>query len=268
VTRETLTLPHAPLTDRQAAALAGELGERPLDARHYELVVGSPRAAGVQVVRDGRGETLLVYVRRAVRPGLAGEACRDALRRAARPSTNQGDRRTGTVGFMPRGRCAYCRRCAYNRDDPEGWAHVHRLLRSLVPLYCDELPAEYGRQAAYARACNPDYVVGRTPFSTAAVNLNEAREPHRHPDNLALGFSVMAVLRRGDSRGCLLVLPQHRLAVDAGDLDVVMFRGTDWHGNTALLGCGERITVVAYFLADVIDCGSAEDEYRRASGLG
>lgn len=256
---KTIRLPAGPLSEDEAAALVG----KPLGARHYDRVL---RGEDVNVYQED-GSPLLVVRRRA----LPWAGCRPALRRAAKPSQNRGGVRSGVVGFFDRGRsCPYCRLTAFTRDDLEGWADLLLLLRDMDALYRGALPEVHGRQMRFVSVTHPDFVIPRTAFTTATVNNTVAFPAHRDDGNLHLGFSVMAVLRRGDFRGGLFVLPEYRLAVDLQDRDVALFESDAMHGNTPFAGVPgtyERLSAVAYFRAGMIECGSAKDEYERANRL-
>ena len=196
---------------------------------------------------------------------------RPALRRAAKPSDNRGGVRSGLVGFYDRGRgCRYCRLTPFSRDDLEGWADLQLLLRDMDALYRKVLPEVHARQMRFVSMTHPDFVIPKTAFSTATVNNTVAFKAHRDRGNLHLGCSVMALLRQGRYGGGLLVLPEYRLAVDLADRDVAVFDSDAMHGNTPFVGdpgSYERLSVVAYYRAGMIECGSAKQEYERANRL-
>jgi hypothetical protein len=135
-------------------------------------------------------------------------------------------------------------------------------------VYQGALPEAYAVQRRFARRTSPDFVIPRTVFTTATVNNTVAFRAHRDRGNLRLGFSVMAVLRRGAYDGGLFVLPQYRIAFAAEDRDVILFESDAWHGNTPIVGAAgtyERLSVVAYYRAGMIHCGTAAEENARAN---
>jgi hypothetical protein len=268
---EVLRFDAKPLSDAEAASLAADLGERPLDGRHYDCVIRGTATTAL----GPDGAPLLVVRPGALRPSLCGEAVRAAIRRAARPSQNNGGRRSNLVGYFERDRShPYCRLCFFTRDDPEGSRHINRLFRDLNRVYrswCrDAESGAYADQWRFVRRTSKDFVIPGTVFTTGTANNTEVHPVHRHPGNLSLGLSVMGVLRRGAYGGGLFVLPQWRLAVDLHDRDVVLFESGAWHGNTPFeAGAGdfERLSFVAYYRSGMIDCGTAAEEYARADRL-
>jgi hypothetical protein len=281
VTR-VITFDGAPLTDREAAALAGEAP----GAGHYDEVLADGDA---DVYGEGGGPLCLVR-RGALAPGVCAVA-RPALRRAARGTSSNrrsapeaargrggrgGTARVyhppgatdGVVGFWERtARRPYGHATRFTRDDSVGWRAVRHLLRAMDAVYQAALPEVHGRQTRYARMTSADFVIPGTCFTTATVNRNLPFAFHRDQGNLHLGFGVMAVLRSGRYEGCLFVLPQYRIAVDLQDRDVILFDSQCWHGNTPFAGAGgayERLSVVAYYRAKMIHCGTAAEENQRA----
>jgi hypothetical protein len=255
----TLIFGHRPLTDAEAEALK----DKPLDASHYDEVLP---AEPMDVYKE-TGWPLLFYRPAAIDAGLA-ERARPAIRRAAKVSNNGGGRPSGLVGFYPRGwSWPYCRCTPFTRDDLEGWRALKRLFRAMDRLDAAEMPEVYQAQLRYAREPSPDFIVPGTVFTTGMANSTWAHPAHRHPGNLSLGASVMAVFRQGHYRGGLFVLPQYRIAADLRDRDVVLFDSRAWHGNTVLEPAGgdfERLSFVAYYPRKMLECGSALQENDRA----
>jgi hypothetical protein len=216
---------------------------------------------------DEHGGPLLVVRRGAVAPAAA---CRAVLRRAAkgRGYGSFAGLRTGSVGFWEPGRWPYPRASPFTRDDPEGWAEVCRLFLELDRVYRAALPDVYADQRRYAGLIHPDWRVPGTAFTAGTVNATAEYHPHRHGGNLALGVSVMAVFRRGAYTGGLFVLPEYRVAVDARDRDVILFRSDALHGNTPFAGVPgayERLSLVAYCRRRLLGCGSAKAENAKAN---
>jgi hypothetical protein len=249
--------------DDEAEALKGQA----LDGRHYDQVIAWRPAV---LYEDNIWPPLLVYLPGALDPSVCGPGVREALRRAARPSTHQDGRRSGTVGSFNG------RECAFNRDDPGGYGALRPLFRDLDRVYREadghierRNPGRgpYRDQRAFARLTRRDLLIPGTVFTSAQVNDTVALPAHRHRGNLALGMGVMTVLRGGAYDGGLFVLPQYRLAVDMGDRDVVVFASDAWHGNTAFEprsrtrqlggivprgGPFERLSVAAYYQSRAI----------------
>jgi hypothetical protein len=253
-----------PLSDQEAADLKG----KPLDGSHYRRLLGGPGGEDTDEFKlDGR--PLLVYRRRvpAVLEALNGR-CVAALRQVAAKGSYQLQAPSGIIGFMdPTPREPYCRTSKFTQDHPELVAEVQPLLIAMDRLYRGVLPDRYALQAGFARGTSQDFIIPGTCFTTATVNATHAYRAHRHDDNLACGFSVMVVWRRGEYGGGYTVLPQYKIAVDMLCGDVMLFDGRDYHGNTAFIGTPgtfERISVVAYYRRHMLGAGSAAEELAKS----
>jgi hypothetical protein len=175
--------------------------------------------------------------------------CRPALRRAARWSEHR-QAESGTIGYYDRPRP---RIRAFSRDDEAGWIQVQYLLRDLDRIYRESAPEVWADQKRIVNLTPPRFVIRDTVFTTATVNNTVAFPEHRDKGNLSLGYSVMTVLRKGHYTGGLFCLPEYRLAVDLGDRDVILFPALALHGNTPIVGPGERLSVVAYYRAGFME---------------
>lgn len=250
------------LTDREERALE----DRPVLRRHYDGVI---RGRDAIVFKEGGGP-LLVFLRQAI-PKWASWRAYHPLRRAAKVTQNRGRAtghaekvRSGLIGYFERTtRCPYCRVTPFTRDNKNlDWWNVQPLLRACADVYRDALPDAYGEQRRFVELTHPDFVIPHTPFTTATVNRNVRFHAHRDTGNLSVGYSVMTVLARGEYTGGLLVFPRYRVAADVRHRDVILFESNALHGNTALVSdnwfC--RLSVVCYYRAKMLYCGSAEEE--------
>jgi hypothetical protein len=140
------------------------------------------------------------------------------------------------------------------------------------------VPDRYAAQRAYADKADPAWVIPGTPFTTITVNNTYPTGVHTDKGDLDAGFSTITCIRRGDYTGGQLVFPEYRVAVDMRHGDLLMMDAHDWHGNVMLVcACGkeangacvdcgaERISLVSYFRTKITECGTPEEEYRRAS---
>src|SRR5581483_12414325 len=145
----TIVLESDPLTDKEVEALY----EQPLDSQHYDRVIGGKNTYVFTADRS----LLLVYLPQKIQESLCGPATKEALRRAAKVSQRRGKRRSGTVGYLDRdGSCNYCRLCRFNRDDPDGWRYVWRILKAMDGVYSDEQPGVYDVQSKFVKLTHPD----------------------------------------------------------------------------------------------------------------
>jgi hypothetical protein len=131
-------------------------------------------------------------------------------------------------------------------------------------IWCPRVPSSHW----VARRAGTVYLSGNT-YPTGV---------HTDKGDLDAGFSAIACLRRGSYTGGRLVFPEYRVAVDLHHGDLLLMDAHQYHGNTALVcACGtepnnfcrtcgaERISVVSYFRTKVTECGSPDEELRKAT---
>lgn len=177
----------------------------------------------------------------------------------------------------PMGQMRYCRLTAWTGQNLPAWQRLQPLLQTVAAQLAQHVPDRYAAQLAEATRTDPAWVVPGTPFSTVTVNNTYPTGVHKDKGDLEAGFSTIAVLRRGEYSGGQLVFPAWRVAVDLADGDLILMDAHDWHGNTMIVcACGrqargpcdecgaERISVVSYFRTKVANCGSPDEELRRA----
>jgi hypothetical protein len=185
---------------------------------------------------------------------------------------------SSVVGAVdPLGQTRYCRLTSWTGHHLPQWQALQPLLQAIAREQETYVPDRARAQQAIARSADPAWVVPGTPFSTVTVNNTYPTGTHTDKGDLDAGFSTIACLRRGSYTGGHLVFPEYRLAVDMHHGDLLLMDAHQWHGNTALVcACGvepngccevcgaERISIVSYFRTKIAECGSPEDELRRA----
>lgn len=160
-----------------------------------------------------------------------------------------------------------CRQAAWTRDHPDEMATLAPVFQRIDECYREHLPKLYAVQAEYARKTHPDWVIPGTVFTTITVNNTYPTGVHQDSGDLAAASSTLFCIRRGNYTGGRLVLAEYRLAVDMQDNDLVLFDAHAWHGNTRITPLSddaERITVVSYYRERLVDCGSSQEELRKA----
>lgn len=178
----------------------------------------------------------------------------------------------------PIGQTRYCRLTAWTGRHLPEWERLVPLLKEIARLQAAYVPERAAAQQAVADSAHPEWVVPGTPFSTVTVNNTYPTGTHTDKGDLDAGFSTIACLRRGEYSGGRLVFPEYRVAVDMQHGDLLLMDAHQWHGNTALVcACGtepnqacttcgaERISIVSYFRTKVAQCGTPEEELRRAN---
>ena len=180
--------------------------------------------------------------------------------------------------FGPAGVKQYCRLTAWTGRENERWQALWPTFQHIGDLLGQHVPERYAAQAKAARATHPEWLVPGTPFTTITVNNTYATAVHKDKGDLEEGFSTLAVLRKGEFEGGWICFPEFRCGVDMQDGDVLLMDAHAWHGNTPLspeperdlhgriVGDPgfERISIVSYFRANMVACGSAEEEVERA----
>jgi len=174
----------------------------------------------------------------------------------------------------------FCRLTAWTGRNLPQWRTLHPLLRAVAERFGEHVPARAAAQQAYADAADPAWVVPGTPFTTVTVNNSYSTGMHTDRGDLDAGFSTIAVHRRGEYDGGVLVFPEYRIGVDMRDGDLLLMDAHEWHANTPMTcacgvrlwgpckACGaERISVVAYFRTKVAECGTPAEELRKGQAI-
>lgn len=196
---------------------------------------------------------------------------------------NHGDKRTRSkrvastmIGtFDPKGGKKFCRLSSWTSANLPKYRSLEPLFQAIDAHFFVNAPARYAAQKAEIDRCDANWYIPGTVFTTITVNNTYPTGVHKDAGDLESGFSTLAVLRRGNYTGGLLVFPEFRVGVDMQHGDLLLMDAHQWHGNTRLmtefadesLGIpeAERISVVSYMRTGVVDCGSAEQEYERAA---
>lgn len=184
--------------------------------------------------------------------------------------------RSAIAGFFDRyPRFPYCRETAFVTEKPEEWGACLPLIQRAGDLFKLHVADRYKAQLDAAKKTHPAYIIKGTPFTTVTINNCVAGGYHTDAGDYGPGFGVIAVLRRGNYKGCELVFPKYRCAVDLQDRDVILFDPHEVHGNVPFADQEgeegkdwERISMVFYFRAKMLECLSPEEELARAKARG
>jgi Oxygenase domain of the 2OGFeDO superfamily len=192
---------------------------------------------------------------------------RDGTASKTRPSAPVASVVVGALDRTPR--IPFCRQAAPVQEDPEGWKRAQALCREVATLYEENAPDQHERQMVQVRKTSPEFIIAGTPYSSITVNNTFAGA--YHVDKGDYGYGSMAVLRRGHYRGCELVMPAYRMAVDLEHRDVIFFDVHETHGNIPFeerQDDAERISIVLYVREKMAQCGSSAEELTRAKNRG
>lgn len=238
-----------------------------------ELAAAWPVLTRIRQVTDNRGDAAgSERVRR-------GDQARTRARRVT--STIVGAIDPGSAGARTAGRIPVCRLTAWTGRNLDRWAELRPLAETIDSWLSAAAPNHHARMRAVAARTHPDWIIGSSVFTTLTVNNTYSTGVHVDRGDLDVGFSTLAVSRRGNLVGGLLTLPRYRVAFDLHDGDLLMFDAHEHHGNTPMmcLDCGtgahlerpcaehgtERISVVAYYRTKVEACGSEAEETAKAA---
>lgn len=172
---------------------------------------------------------------------------------------------SGIAGYYSRyPRIPYGRATSFTEKNPEQFAKSFPFLRKLDSEFKTLLPKRYEFQRNMANRLDPNFTIDRTVFTTLTVNHNFRTAAHRDAGDLSEGFSNLSALGKGWG-GAELILPEYRAAIkiQPGDL-LFIANHTAIHANAPLTGeNNDRLTIVAYFREDMLECGSWEYENLR-----
>jgi len=170
---------------------------------------------------------------------------------------------SGVIGYMDRYiRMPYCRMTAFNIDHYKEFAAALPFVYAVNDVFKTNAPDRYQAQLAMVEKTSPDFYIKNTVFTTVTVNKTFRTAVHKDKGDYKDGFGCMAVLEAGKYEGAYLVFPAFRVAVDMRTRGVCLADVHEWHGNTEIKGTGahERISTIFYYRANMIECGTAEEE--------
>lgn len=176
--------------------------------------------------------------------------------------------------FEAQGPKQFCRLTAWTGRETEKFKVMWPLLEFIGRALEADVPDRWAAQMAAVADTHPDWVIPGTPFTTVTINNTYPTGVHKDAGDLDSGFSTLAVLRRGDFKGGVLVFPEYRVGVEMQDGDLLLMDAHEWHGNTdfdppvkrSMTGKieedpgFERISVVSYFRTKMVACEGATDE--------
>lgn len=180
---------------------------------------------------------------------------------------------SAVVGYFDRqgGWFPFCRETAFTASEVARWGTITPMVEHVADLFKQVAPKRYEAQQEACSRCR-DYVIGTTPFTTLTVNNNVAPSAtHTDKGDFKDGLGVISVVRRGYYEGAWLIFPEYAIGADLNDGDVLFFNSHDWHGVTPMFeqsAKAERISIVYYMRARMVECLPPEQELARAQARG
>lgn len=228
-----------------------------LDGRHYTRLVAGESTDAIKP--DG---SPLFKLRAGAIPRAVCEAARPSLRKAGLQTLGEHrEYQSTTIGYYD---LPDCRKTRFTASDPEAWSECLPFIRACNKVFFREMRGRYSVQRKVAIQTAPDWVIGKTAFTTMTVNLwddtHDARTPvHTDRGDLAEGFGVLSILSSGDYSGGYLIFPAYQIAVDLRTTDVLLADVHEYHGNAPIVPAGawERIACVLYYRTDMRRCPRA-----------
>lgn len=170
------------------------------------------------------------------------------------------------IGYFDKqgGRFPFCRETAFTAKEVDAWSTILPMIEAGARLFKEVAPVRYGKQMAACAECPPEFVIGRTPFTTLTVNNNVApAATHKDAGDYKEGLGLISVVRRGSYSGAWLVFPEYRVGVDLQDGDALFFNSHEWHGVTPMVkhsDDAERISIVYYMREKMRRCLPAKQQ--------
>lgn len=177
--------------------------------------------------------------------------------------------------FDPGGPKQFCRLTGWTGSNLPRWDELRPLFHEIDVCFQQHAPIRHTLQMEQVKRTDPAWVIPGTAFTTITVNNTYPTGVHTDSGDLETGFSTLAVLRRGHYTGGVFVLPKFRVGVDMQHGDLLLLDAHEHHGNTAIIPGGggelvedaERISVVSYFRTGMVNCGTADEELRKAEAF-
>lgn len=213
-----------------------------------------------QDLRDAMHATKYVTQQR-MTVGGAGQYFEGSMRRGKKIHS-------ATAGYMEtqKGGLAgnfECRETHWTGLNGERFRSLWPILERIDAAFREHVPDRWTVQKRHWDATPEEYRIPGTTYTTFSINNTFAAGIHQDSGDLEIGFSSLAVFRRGEYRGCELTFPAWRVRVDMQDGDLLLMDANEWHGNTPLEKLSEdagRISLVSYFRTEMTRCPTAGGE--------
>lgn len=161
-----------------------------------------------------------------------------------------------------------CSRTKLSVTQPEAHQLYIEFAKELAKAYQKYFPLAYAQQVKQTyvgqKRVEKEYIIPRTPFTGAVVNMDSQLGFHRDSANTSNGISCMQIFKKGMAGG-ELILPELGIGFECQDGYLLLFDGQKYvHGVTpfkALRGRkAYRITIVYYNSKGMELCLPFEEE--------
>ena len=161
----------------------------------------------------------------------------------------------------------YCSTPSLARENPKNHKIVCDYGDKLGDLYKEMCPEMYDKHSKIvAENVKPDWILGRSPFTSGIINKNNQLNYHYDRGNFKDVFSNMIAFR-SKIEGGRLSIPEYDLGLEIDDSTVTLFDGQKiLHGVTPIHYLSPesyRFTIVYYSLSQMWKCTTPKEELDR-----
>ena len=151
-----------------------------------------------------------------------------------------------------KGGCAL--KTGFTKKFPEEWERSVPFFNAIGEQFEKAMPDVAGIHRHVMEGWE-DYLIGTTPLSTVAINVNYESAYHVDRGDLPDGFSTLTVVELGDYDGGVYMVPEYSIGIDVREGDLVLSQSHKyWHGNTRIVPKSDgakRISFVTYLKAGI-----------------
>lgn len=161
----------------------------------------------------------------------------------------------------------YCSTAGFARENPKNHKIVCDYGDKLGDLYSEMVPGMYDKHSKIvAEKVKPDWILGRSPFTSGVINKNNQLNYHFDSGNFKDVFSNMIAFR-SKIEGGRLSIPEYDIGLEIDDSTVTLFDGQKiLHGVTPIQYLSPesyRFTIVYYSLSQMWKCTTPKEELER-----
>jgi hypothetical protein len=150
-----------------------------------------------------------------------------------------------------------CRLTAFTKNNIQAWKTSLPFFERIGYLYSKLSYDHYEKQMKAISKIKKMFRIGNTPFTTVTSNYNWRTACHIDKGDYSEGLGNLVVV--GDNfKGCYLIFPEFRIAVDVRPGDFIIMDVHEYHCNTPLEADDNnvRISFVCYLREKMMHCNT------------
>lgn len=153
---------------------------------------------------------------------------------------------SSTIGYLEKNGFYKCRQTAiYAKNKKEVDDDGIPVIEYISKIFEKHAPEHFKKQKAFIKKVNPNMRLGKSAFTTFALNVDFRTHAHQDKGDFKSGLGNLAVFNAGNFTGGELLLPEYKVGFDIKEGDVLLFDVHQVHCNNPIKGEG-RISVVAF----------------------